>query len=491
MARFLAIDWDQNQLHLAETNISGSNVKILRAVVTQEEQSPLNGDPETLGKLLRERLKAAGISPAPVLACIGRDKVIQKDLRFPSVPDHEEPALVRFQALKELSEAPEDVVIDFTSTKDQIDNGAGETRALVLVLKREVLQSYQRVCLAAGLKLAGLTPRHIGLSACLRRVMGTTTLTPAPDPPDAAVAIVTVAEKWAEFCVVRGKQNVLLARSMTSGPNLAGEVRRNLALYAGQNPQNPVKAVYLAGSGIAAIRERLTEIVEVPLYSFDPFGGMERPELPIANRGSFAGAIGLCYARTEKGGLPINFVQPREPRPPANPMRFRGLAAALAAIVVLAGGFVVRSSLLAQASKEAEELETRRADLDLPQALPAQRAELQRLRELDKWDTSVWLDDIYNITAAIPDVNALRITQITVEPIDQKTHSQYVAKIVLKGTILGRRDFTPLDSLIGALQKDGHYMPEGPKKTGNTFIVAINVEKRAPTDHHEVINAEP
>src|SRR5260370_33882098 len=145
MARYLAIDWDQNQLHLAEATVSGSSVKIQRAVVSQEEQSPFTtADPESLGKLLRERLKTAGISPAPVLACVGRDRVIQKDLRFPAVAAHEEPAIVRFQAMKELSEAPEDVVIDFTTYADGADKG--ETRALTLVIRRDLLDAYHKVC---------------------------------------------------------------------------------------------------------------------------------------------------------------------------------------------------------------------------------------------------------------------------------------------------------------------------------------------------------
>jgi hypothetical protein len=488
MARFLAIDWDQNQLHLAEANISGGGVKILRAVVSLEEFSPAAGDAEALGKLLRERLKAAGIAPAPVLACVGRDRVIQKDLRFPSVAEHEEPGIVRFQAMKELSEAPEDVVIDFTSARDGIDKG--ETRALTMVVRRDVLDAYQKVCAAAGLKLAALTPRPIGLSACLRRVMGTTALTPAPEPADGAVAIVTVAEKWAEFCVIRGKA-LLFARALTAGPNVAAEVRRNLAVYAGQNPHNAVSAIYLAGNGIAAVRERLTEMVEVPIYSFDPFAGAERPELPISHRGSFAGAVGLCYARAEKGGLPINFVQPRQPKPPRDPKRMRMLVGVLLALIIIPGFIAVAKAMEGQKERELRLVEADRDNMN--EQLKRAREEAERLRRLDEWDGVVWLDELYEMAQNIPDVNALRITQFTTEPPPRTGPNQkknFAARIVLKGYLTDRTgQGRALEQFRQAMQKDGHYSPEAPKVVGNTFTLTINVEKRPPAEYKSKIEA--
>jgi Tfp pilus assembly PilM family ATPase len=485
MARFLAIDWDQNQLHLAEAIISGSAVKIQRAVVSQEEHSPFSTpDPEALGKLLRERLKTAGIVPAPVLACVGRDRVIQKDLRFPTVPAHEEPALVRFQALKELSEAPEDVVIDFTTA----GNGGepGETRALTLILRRDVLETYQKVCAAAGVKLVALTPRPIGLSSCLRRVIGTTALTPAPEPADGAVAVVTVAEKWAEFCVIRGSA-LLFARSLSAGPNLATDVRRNLAVYAGQNAANPVRAIYLAGSGIAPVREKLTDAVEVPIYSFDPFAGAERPELPINHRGSFAGAIGLCYARAEKGGIPINFAQPRQPRPPENPQKRRMLAAVLLAVVLIGGGFFFARQLTARAEVQVvmEQASTVEATAEATQL----KDELARLKAMEDWDTVVWLDELYNLAADIPNVDELRITQITAQPEAQaaKTAKIYAAMIVLKGYVTKSNDHRAMNQFLTALAMDGHYSAEPAKWTGSNFTMNIHVKKRAPEEYKTLI----
>jgi Tfp pilus assembly PilM family ATPase len=487
MARFLAIDWDQNQLHLAEANISGTTVKILRAVVSQEEGSPFTGDSEALGKLLKERLKSAGIAAAPVLACVGRDRVIQKDLRFPSVPAHEEPALVRFQAMKEMSEAPEDVVIDFTSMRDGVDKG--ETRALAMIVRRDILESIQKVCTAAGLKLAGLTPRPLGLTACLRRIIGTTALTPPPEPADGAVAIVTAAEKWAEFCVVRGPQ-LLLARSLTAGPNLAGEVRRNLAVHAGQNPQHPVCAVYLAGNNIAAVREKLTDMIEAPIYSFDPFAGAERPELPISHRGSFAGAVGLCYARAEKGGLPINFVAPKQPKPPADPRKRKTVLVAALAAVVVAGLYVVANSLQAEETKKLVTARLKASDLETE--LKKKSEELTRLKNIDDWNGVVWLDELYNVEAAISNVDALRVTQLTAEPntVNTKGPVKYVGKIIIKCSLVDRNgDTAPLDALVRNLSNDRHYSVEITSRQGRNYTLTVKVAKRAPVDQRSKIKA--
>src|SRR5205085_7959007 len=117
--------------------VSGGNVRTQRAAVWAEPQSPNPAEAEALGKLLRERLKQAGIAPAPVLACLGRDRVIVKEVRYPAVAAREEPALVRFQAVKELSNQAEEVVIDYMP----LDGGeaGSEKRALVFIVRCELL----------------------------------------------------------------------------------------------------------------------------------------------------------------------------------------------------------------------------------------------------------------------------------------------------------------------------------------------------------------
>ncbi len=476
MARFLAIDWDQNLLYVVSGTVRGTTVKVERAAAWQEERSPNPADAEALGQLLRERLKSAGIAPAPVLACVGRDRVILKDVRYPAVPEAEEPAVVRFQASKELTDSPDDVVIDFTP----VDRPAsGDYRSLALVLRREMLDAWQKLAQAAGLKLAGLTPRPFGVGACLNKVMGTTVLTPAPEPADGAVAVVALSEKWAEFSVFRGP-TLLMARSLAAGPNLAQEVRRNLIVYAGQAPGQPVRAVYLAGTGSGELREKLADLTDLPVHTFDPFAGAESPHLPAGNRGAFAGAAGLLYARA--AGLPINFAAVRQVKPPKNPQNrlvaYAVAAAVLLAVVVVGGAKMVEA-------KEERELGVIQGDTTVVEDLLAQeREDTRRLKAMDDWDSLPWIDEVYELGGLVKDVNTLRITHFNAEPLPRTPGSRAVAKVTIRGTVQDPRGGRqPVDQLVAEMRRQGYYNVPAPKMTGNQFLLEVTVERRPPADY--------
>ena len=481
MARYLAIDWDQNQLHVIAADVRGSTVQVRRATLTSEADTPNPSNAEAMGKLLAERLAAAGIAGASVLACLGRDRLIVKEIRHPRVPDAEEAAIVRFQTIKELTDPPEEVVIDYMPTSSPPE---GEQRAMALVIRKEVLQTYRTLCEAAGLKLAALSPRLVGTAACLQKVVGSAA-TPAPEPADGAVCVVILGEKQAELSILQGRVP-FLARSVTNASNLAAEVRRNLAVHAGQTPQHPVRAVYLAGKGATALRDRLADVVEVPVYTFDPFAGSEATDLPTADRGTFAGAMGLLHARAA-GDLPIDFVSPRQPRAVGNP-NYRLVRMALVASVTLVIGLAVLGRIL-HASWSAE-LETINGDrVETDKQLLAVGANRKKLATIDEWDAPVWLDEMYELNALIPDVNALRVTSLNAE-VARSDKARAVAKWTIKGKLLKSNSGKLLDQLVDKLRKENYYSPEAPRVVGDDFTLVVFVERRGPSDYSAVIPDE-
>jgi Tfp pilus assembly PilM family ATPase len=489
LARFLALDWDHQQLQVVAATVGRGGVRIQQALVFQEQQSPNPAEGEALGRLLRDRLKEAGIAPAPVLACVGRDRVILKEVRYPAVPPTEEPALVRFQTVKELTDPPDEVVIDFVPG-GEVAPGA-EQRSLALVVRRELLAAYQSLCRAGGLKLLALTPRPFGTLACLKHVAGTTVLTPLPEPADATVAVLTVAEHWAEFCIARGGR-LVLARSLAPGSTLAGEVRRNLVVHAGQSSQDPVRAVYVAGSGEqGALRERLQDLLQVPVHALDPFAGAEGPDLPAADRGTFAAAVGLLHAYGEKRQLPINFVQPKQPKPPADANKRRLLAAAAAVAVLLVGGVSVCYSKLADRSRQMESLFQQKSDLERQLKLLEQ--DTNRIKAIEDWTQSgiVWLDELYDLTDRFPDTNLIRLTQFMGDPLAHAGKDKHTARMSLKGIMT--YDNRSVLSLMAELDKEAHYRVEPKKVEPNRgqdtarfrlqFSTRVDVEKRPPDQY--------
>ena len=245
----------------------------------------------------------------------------------------------------------------------------------------------------------------------------------------------------------------------------------------------------MAGGG-PQLREQLGERIDVPMQDFDPFAGAVGLDVPAGSRGAFAGAAGLLFARAESRGLPINFVQPREPKPVRDPKNRRfalvGVAMVAAIVIVVACCWQVVSRRPKGADgPPAAKHET----WTNPWRTRARKT--SRIGALANWDNVVWLDELYDLTDRIPDVNALRITQISTEPMTRTAKEKYVARIKLAGNIYGDQGRKALDDLMNGFKKDGYYSAEAPTFNGNEFPVAIKVERRPPGEYKRTLPAAP
>jgi hypothetical protein len=492
LARFLALDGDHPQLQVVVGTVHKGKVRVERALTLAEEQ-PIN--PATaagIGRRLRERLREAGVAPAPLLACLGRERVILKEVRHPAVPPVEEAALIRFQAVKDLTDAADEVVIDYMA-------GAGgpgeERRSLAVVLRKDLLKAYQALAEAAGLKLAALTPRSFGAGAVLATAL-------EPPPADAAVAVLVRGERWGEFSVLHNG-HLLLSRTLPA-PALAtdtallGEVRRNLAVYAAQQPHHPIRALYVVETpGITDLSGRLRDVLSVPVHPIDPLAGLA--DAPPGPRGGFAGPVGLLTMRAKGGELPVNFVHPREPKPPADPNRkpLTYAAAAVALLVAVSGAFGYM-----QVSQRGRTLAGLRAQKDgLDQQLLQLKSETDRGKEIDAWQAGqvVWLDELYDLTDRVRDIDRLRVTELIGQSGDFTGKSKSPAKMEVKGA-LATADDRPLNDLVAEYVKDPHTkfkrkdMPEVRGRNrpfAQQFSVTLEVDRLAPEKYIRQFTAKP
>ncbi len=482
MARILALDWDRNQVHVVAGHVGRGKARLSQAAQLEFDADLTPQSAEDAGRRLRERLKAAGIAPAPLLACIGRDRVILKDIRHPAVPPAEEPALVRFQASKDLTDNPDDAVIDYVPRAEP--GPMGERRALAVIVRRELIETYHALCRGLGVKLLGVTPRPFGIAAALERVSGAEAVTTAPGALPAVSAVLALGAKSAEFCIVRDG-TLLFARSIAVGHLLVGEVRRSLAVYAGGLQAVDVPhSLYVAGNGEhTGVQEELRNILAIPVHGLDPFAREDRIDVSARGRGGFCGAAGLLHLAALRDELPINLAKPKEPKPVVNLKRRRlviaAAAAAVALILIVASG----SFLLAGAKAELKQQNDLKAEYDAQlKNWDNDAKDIALMKEWELSSVSV-IDELYDLTARMPHEVGLRVTSIKMDLTPKKVEKGKevkdapIAKLVVTG-LVPKENTALVNILIEQMNRDGHLQAKpGPQKTiGPNVEWTVNVD---------------
>jgi outer membrane murein-binding lipoprotein Lpp len=506
VANFIAIDLDAQGLYTVAGTARGS-VRVTSASAWAADTGrdpPPALTPETakqLGEALRDRLKAAKVAPAPALVSVGRDRVILKELKYPPVPPTEEPALVRFQALKEVTEAPDEIVIDYVPLGEE----NGERRAMAVILRRDLFAAIRTMCEAAGLKLAGVTPRPYALAAGLTRAIATDTV-PAPTDRGDAVAVLALGPAGGEFTVVRGGDVTYTlavpAPVAASEAMLSMQLRRNLATYAAQHPGHPVRAVYVAEAD-GARADALADVLGVPVHELDPLAGAV-PGVPAELRGRFAGAAGLLAAQAA-GQLPINFAAPRQPKVESDPAKRKLALVALAAGLLLLVGGAFGYMKLGAAEARVADLAAERDELK--KSIEAGAPDAKRTAALEGWQGREvrWDHELYELARRMPADDSVRVSQLTATPIalDKNGKQEAQALINLK---LNATSTAAAISLMTAFENDNrggskYYVgtgqtilqPGGPSagKHNQNVTVWTKVRHREPNQYTNVVKFKP
>lgn len=501
MARFLAIDGDQPTLHLASASVVRGGVRIEKAISIDEGQAVNLANAHDLGKKLREHLREAGISPAPVLVSLGRERIILKEIKYPPVKESEEASIVRFQVSRDLTEAPDSVVIDYFPIPSNDPNA--ERRALTVVVRREVIQAYEKLCSAAGLRLEAITPRPFASVAAVQRAIATGAVNPI-EVPNASAAVLTRGDKWGELTISRG-ENVVFTRSLnaaalSSEAALLGQLKTNLAVYSGQNPTAPVQAVFMPeAEGAGSWSGRIRAGMAIPVQAFDPLAGVMNDASP-ESRGSFAALTGVIELRA-KEKLPVNLLKPREPKKEVDPnKRFLMLVVPLL-LLLLAGGFAFGLSIKAEKERKLAQLQELKKELD--DRLPKVEEDEKRIKILNEWQdrTIVWLDELYDLTSRFPDPKGTQILElkgVSREP-EKNAKTKYVGRLEVK---LQTESSEAVRMLQSEMVKDRFYRVEPSKTLGTQgggglnrfnqqFELRSDIEHREPKDYIRRLNVSP
>lgn len=415
MSRFIAIDVDAAGLFVVAGTARGNAVRVEQALpVVEDAARPLTPDTAAdWGKRLKEALAAARVPAAPVLVCVGRDRVVMKEVRHPKTAPTEEPAVVRFQAQRDLAEAPEVLHLDYVPLPSPA--GAEDQRATAVFVRKELFNAARTMCESAGLKFAGFTPRSYATAAAVRRAVAAGTATP-PENPTAPVGVLSLWDGGGEFVVYHG-EHMVFSRSVSSvalqsESALVGEAKRSLAGFAAQSPRERLDALYLSeGHGGGSWAARLEQSLPVPVIPFDPLVGQPAADAVEPHlRGRFTPAVGLLAARGH-GPLPINFVTPRQPR--AEPSKGRAWVLVSLLLVILLGAGIAGGAYFMNARLDsrltAANVKKKAAEADIKREQMAVN-KVKAIEEYQKRDVN-WLDLMYDIAAVHPEVKQVRVKE--------------------------------------------------------------------------------
>ncbi len=440
----VALDVDGSTLRVAQA----ANRASLKFVATAPLEWPADADrndPSVLGPAIKHALAKLRVKASSVVMGVPRARVVLRNLKAPKMDKLAELAsLVHFQIGKDLPFRPEEAVIDF-KVGDEVPapakaadpqakpepEGAPEAagprvEVLAAVVKREVVEFYQRLAEEAGLNLVGLGLLPYGNYRCgeaCEVASGDTVCALVCLRPD-EVSVDILGRQWLLFsrgAAIRGPgdpagEAVRTPSSEALVQTSVIEVVRSLHSYAGMEPNRPVTRVLVAGgTGCEeALIEALKPRLNVACNKLDPAAALHLPgEFQEAAAGSIA-VMGLALGAGDPDGLRIDFLRPKRPAVRRNMKRIRLVTSVAAAVVLIATVLGVRATLVAKRSKE---LDTAAAELaDAEKKRPSYRKVINQAAVVEKWakEGRNCLDQYATLSAALPPSEETYLTSLSV-----------------------------------------------------------------------------
>ncbi len=359
--RFTAVDFDSRQVRIVQAEHTADGVRILKMIAGAMPDGLDVEDPEAVGRFLGEALAQSKLGSSGILMNVPRGQAVLKPLTLPPAETTGElAAMVHFQVEKELPFPGTEAAIDFTTETHYDAEGAAEgeesgVQVLVAAVRHGVVEHYQKIAEAAGVKLLRLGLRPYADQRAVQAY--------APAADRATLAVLHLTADEVEIDVLAGS-SLAFSRSAVArvvpGPGPQGadagadedapadpldmvvmEVARSLRSYQAVQRGKRIEAVLVAG-GTGLEDEVAAEIdrrLGLECVRFDPGRSLGLPE-GGTETSAFISALGLAIAHQHGEALPYDFLHPKRPPVEKNQVLRVGVGASIAAGMVLVAALV-------------------------------------------------------------------------------------------------------------------------------------------------------
>ena len=423
MPDFLALDWEHRQVCGLDAEVTPAGIRVRKAFsLTWPAGKSPDVDAPAAGGWLNEQFQLLGLTAKQVIVTLPREDAIVRVLEVPNVPDGELPNVVKFQAAVKSTRSLDTMLLDFVPLPAR--EGVAGREVLVATIGKEVIDPLRLVLSRTGCELIGLTltaPAMLELIARLDRT--------EPKPNTVELAIVQHGKR-VEISLLR-QRSLLLTHSAqlpddATDPErerqaVVAEINRSLVSLKRQHSDLNLSRAWLWGDAIECqeLSNVLAKRFQIDVRVADPLslpGVFIKDAAEIEAHALFTGPVGILLAQSNRQAEGMDFLRPRQQVIPRDLRKLFATAVTAAAVVIIAGAFLVRAIRLNRLQNEINDTITAVKDLD--SSLKGSKDSVTRADSIQKWiDQRVpWLDRL-NELAAINDGTAERyVTKLTCQP---------------------------------------------------------------------------
>ncbi len=427
--KWVAIDYDRREVRL----VAYDHVRKLPSIRSLHTARIPEGvdatDAGALGRFLKPVVDKLHLGGANAVMCVGRAQAVLKSLTLPgSAEPGDLPAMVKYQAAKELPFSAEEAVVDYTRGSHW-DTGQAEvaegTTVLAAAVRLPAVEAAREICTAAGLRLHRLALRpYANLRAVYRC---------AQVQPGQRLLLVNVTADEAEIDVMCDEMLEFSRAATVAAPEtseelpggarhqadaverIVAEVSRSLQSFRAVERGGRLDQCLIAGStGLEeALAQTLPHRLGAPCALLDLARGFAvRRDRSVS---AFAAALGLA-AGAPAEELPLDFLNPKRPVVPRDTRRTKALAVAAAVVFALAammlGTQVYGRARRGEIAKLGEE------NRKLKNANKKLKELHDEVQDLQQWlnEEVCWLDQLAYLSRTLPPAQQVYLESLGCSP---------------------------------------------------------------------------
>lgn len=443
--QLVSVDWDVRTLRVVHFAVrSKGGVRIKKVLRVGIPENVVAGDPQSLGKLIRDVLDREGIGAGRMVVDAPRDQAVLNTLKLPVVGEDELPAMVEFQIARELPFPLADAVTDFAAAGSS--EGAQTQDVLVAAVRHDVLSYYKRTAEVADLKLERIGLRPYANLVAVNETLGAMrhervlfvdvgpVLTEIDVLRDGRLAFSRAASVVVPKPAPAGRDSTaggtegssILDVRLAVGPApavpeqgrvvqaLLREVTLTLEAYRADDPGADINHVVVGGD--TGVEE---DVLEAIRKRFDVSGERYNPTACFgwdgesgAAAGGFAAALGLALGHAAEDRLHFDFIHPKKAVPRSRRRLKKVPIAAATLLLFIGAGAVAYVQVIgpkkAQIARLQKEIDQARTDLEDDKKFR------KMIEELEAWEAEqiVWLDELADLFSVWPSHDQIVLSEI-------------------------------------------------------------------------------